>query len=390
MNRISLLGSTGSVGTQALQVIDRHPGEFRIVALTAHSNAELLIEQAHKYRPEFIGLVHAKDEKAIRAKLPESTALCVGERCLTEAAGLDTADTVLIATVGFSGLPPLMRTIRTDKRIALANKESIVCGGNVVMAALEQNNQRIFPIDSEHSAIFQCMEALREPAALSRIILTASGGPFRNTPAEAFASITPEQAVRHPSWNMGKKISVDSATLMNKGFEVIEARWLFNMPVGAIDVVVHPQSIVHSLIELTDGSVLAQMGVPDMRVAIQYALSHPKRLKSGVGRLDLANLKTLHFESPDKERFPCLNLAYAALEAGGVMPAVLNAANEIAVDMFLHRRIRFTDIPVLIEYAMSKAENISSPALDDIYQTDAWTRAFVGAQYSSVVLKGKD
>ena len=389
MNRIALLGSTGSVGTQALQVIDRHPEEFRIVALTAHSNAERLIEQAHKYKPAFAGLVRAKDEKTIKAQLPPSTTLCVGEQCLEEAAALAQADTVLIATVGFSGLPPLMQSIKSNKRIALANKESIVCGGNIVMSALAEHNQRIYPIDSEHSAIFQCMEALHDSKALSRIILTASGGPFRDTPIDELPGITPEQAVRHPSWNMGKKISVDSATLMNKGFEVIEARWLFNASVDAIDVVVHPQSIVHSLIELTDGSVLAQLGVPDMRVAIQYALSHPHRYPSGVDRLDLAKLQSLHFEEPKRDKFPCLNLAYKALEAGGVMPAVLNAANEIAVDLFLNKRIRFTDIPVLIEYAMFKAQNISSPSLSDIYQTDAWTRAYMTAEYPAVVLNGK-
>ena len=377
MIRIAVLGSTGSVGTQALEVIDRHPGKFSVAALTAHSNAELLIGQAHKYRPAFVGLTAAKDEKAIRERLPSGTALCVGEDCLVEAAALEEADTVLIATVGFSGLPPLMRSIQTDKRIALANKESIVCGGSVVMSALKEHGQCIYPIDSEHSAIFQCMEALSDEKALSRIVLTASGGPFRNTPAEQLHGITPGQAVRHPRWNMGKKISVDSATLMNKGFEVIEAHWLFGAPVDAIDVVIHPESIVHSLIELKDGSVLAQLGVPDMRVAIQYALSHPERLESGVARLDLIALASLHFEAPQEEKFPCLGLAYEALRAGGVMPAVLNAANEVAVDLFLNGRIGFTDIPRTIEYAMSRAPGVPLPSLDDICQADAVTRALL-------------
>lgn len=385
MNRISLLGSTGSVGTQALQVIERHPDIFRVAALTAHANAELLIEQAHKYRPALVGLVRANDEAGIRARLPQGTRLVTGEACLIEAAALEAADTVLIATVGFSGLPPLMECIRGNKRIALANKESIVCGGNVVMSALKAHGQRIYPIDSEHSAIFQCMEALHDRAGLKRIILTASGGPFRNTPAEELKSITPEQAVRHPRWNMGKKISVDSATLMNKGFEVIEARWLFGAPVEAIEVVVHPESIVHSLIELTDGSVIGQLGVPDMRVAIQYALSHPDRIESGVDTLDLIKLGALHFEAPNRVKFPCLGLAYAALEAGGVMPTVLNAANEIAVELFLNKAVRFTDIPALIEYAMEKAKNTASPSLEDIYAADGWTRAFLGKQYREAV-----
>ena len=390
MNRIAVLGSTGSVGTQALSVIDRHPDKFRVVALTAHSNADLLIEQAHRYRPAFVGLTAAKDEKAIKGRLPASTALCVGDGCLSEAAALEQADTVLIATVGFSGLPPLMRSIRTNKRIALANKESIVCGGSIVMSALKAHGQRIYPIDSEHSAIFQCLEALPDKNALSRIILTASGGPFRNTPAEELSRITPEQAVRHPRWNMGKKISVDSATLMNKGFEVIEAHWLFGAPVDAIDVVVHPESIVHSLIELKDGSVLAQLGVPDMRVAIQYALSHPDRLPSGVEKLDLIGLNSLHFEAPQKEKFPCLGLAYAALQAGGVMPAVLNAANEVAVDLFLQGRIGFTDIPRTIEYAMSRAQNVSAPSLEDICQTDADTRALLLHRHAVAAPRGKE
>lgn len=373
MKKVAVLGSTGSIGRQALEVIRRHPEEFSVDVLCARANGALLLEQAYAYRPSLVALEDERAANAIRDGLPAGTKLCSGKDSILEACNSPGTDIVLIATSGFSGLSPLIECIRNKKRIALANKESIVCGGEVVQQMLRQHGQRIYPIDSEHSGVFQCLQGIQRKE-LSRILLTASGGPFRKLPAAEFQNITAAMALQHPRWSMGPKITVDSATLMNKGFEVIEACHLFDMPIESIDVLVHPQSVVHALIQTVDGCLLAQLGEPDMRTAIQYALTYPARLQSGVKPLSLTEWGALHFEKPDMQRFPCLRLAYDAMQAGGVMSVVLSAANEVAVQWFLEGKLSFTAIPATIEFAMQKLDNILKPGLQDIYDADGWTR----------------
>lgn len=373
MKKIAVLGSTGSIGRQSLEVIRRHPDAFAVDVLAAQSNAELLLEQAWTYRPSLVALVEEDAASQIKGQLPPDTRLVTGEDSLIAGCNSVSTDIVLIATMGFSGLAPLIECIRNGKRIALANKESIVCGGELVQQLLREHSQRIYPVDSEHSGVFQCLQGIQRKE-LKRILLTASGGPFRTLPADQFQNITAAQALKHPRWSMGPKITVDSASLMNKGFEIMEACWLFDMPIGAIDVLIHPESIVHALIETVDGCVLAQLGAHDMRAAIQYALSFPARMESGIAPLDLSEWGALHFEKPDTGRFPCLRLAYDAMHAGGVMPVVLNAANEVAVGWFLQGKLPFTGIPATIEAAMERVDNVLKPCLQDIYDTDAWTR----------------
>ena len=377
VQNLSLLGSTGSIGTTTLGVVRKFPELFRIKALTADTSIETLARQINEFKPE-IAVVRddslaADLKKLVPAGAQKGLSILWGLEGYEQAASLDSADTVVSSMVGAAGLLPTLAAIRAKKDVALANKETLVMAGEIVMAEAAANKVSIMPIDSEHSAIFQCLEG-NDRKFLERILLTASGGPFRETPAEEFEKITPEKALSHPTWDMGAKISIDSATLMNKGLEVIEAKWLFDVPQALINVVVHPQSIVHSMVAYTDGSVIAQMGVPDMAGAIAYALSHPDRLPLGQPIPDFPGIGAMTFFEPDKKKFPCLALAQHACRKLGTYPAVLNAANEIAVQAFLDKKISFIQIPRLIEEGLSAHEPVSKPGLDDILAADEWAR----------------
>lgn len=370
MREIAVLGSTGSIGTQTLEVAALHPGRFRVRALTAHQNAALLFEQVRKFRPRMAGLVVEPES------LPEDVRFCewvFGEDCLRVAATLPEADDVLVAVVGIAGLTSVLSALSVGKRVLLANKEALVAGGALVMAAAQGAGQPILPVDSEHSAIFQCLRAA-DGNAPSRILLTASGGPFRTWEAEAIENATVQQALNHPNWSMGRKITVDSASMMNKALEVIEARWLFDLPPEQIEVLIHPQSIVHSMVEFADGGVLAQLGTPDMRLPILYAMAYPDRLPTGGDRLDLAKVGTLTFEAPERARFPGLFLAYDALRAGGTACAMLNAANEVAVAAFLAGRMPFGRIWRLVDEVLSRVPVTAAATIDDIYEADRQAR----------------
>ncbi|MEP7182436.1 MAG: 1-deoxy-D-xylulose-5-phosphate reductoisomerase [Betaproteobacteria bacterium] len=378
---IALLGATGSIGDSTLDVVARHPDRFAVAALAAHRQWQKLALLCRQFRPQIAALLDADAAKALAQDLAGSglpTRVLAGEAGVCEAAALAGADTVVAAIVGAAGLQPTLAAARAGKRILLANKEALVIGGAAFMAAVEAGGATLLPVDSEHNAIFQCLPAgyARDPGAagVRRILLTASGGPFRTTPVADLVRVTPEQACAHPNWAMGRKISVDSATMMNKGLEVIEAHWLFGAAPDRIDVVIHPQSVIHSLVEYVDGSVLAQLGHPDMRTPIAQALAHPDRVDAGVGAVDLARLGTLTFEPPDLARFPCLRLARDALVAGGSAPAVLNAANEIAVAAFLDRRIRYTDIASACAETLARLPATSVRTLADALAADAAAR----------------
>lgn len=375
LKRVAILGSTGSIGTQALEVIGQHPDRFAVSLLTAQNNADLLIEQAGIFRPAevVIGNESLKD-KVVSALNPLGIRVYSGEEALVNIIGQSNADTVLTALVGYSGLLPTLEAIRTGKQIALANKETMVVAGELVSALAAENQVPIYPVDSEHSAIFQCLIG-EENNPVEKIILTASGGPFRGKKREFLASVTKAQALRHPNWSMGAKITIDSATLMNKGLEIIEARWLFGLSASQIDVVVHPQSIIHSMVQFNDGSIKAQLGLPDMRLPIQYALSFPERLPSAFPRFDFLKFPSFTFEAPDKETFQCLSLAYEAMNKGGNLPCIVNAANEIAVAAFLEDKIGFLDIPEVIEKSIQRIAFIQNPTLQDYVDTDKETRA---------------
>lgn len=376
MKKLSILGSTGSIGQSTLDVVARHPDKFAVVGLAEGHDVELLSKQIEKFRPK---VVSVRDEESaarlcglIGSYKPEI--LC-GLEGASSVASLCEVDTVVSAIVGAAGLTPTIAAIKAGKTIALANKETMVVAGPLVCALAAKHGVKILPVDSEHSAIFQSIEGHRQED-ISKIILTASGGPFLRTPIEEMKKVTPEMALKHPRWSMGAKITIDSATLMNKGLEVIEAHWLFHLPPNRIDVLVHPQSIVHSLVEYNDGCVMAELGVPDMRAPIAYAISYPERMESGVSRLNLAEVATLTFEKPDVGRFPCLKLAYDALEAGASMPCVLNAANEVAVGAFIGGKITFLDIARVTEKTMTahKAEKFES--VQEILTIDKWARDF--------------
>ncbi len=369
---IVILGSTGSIGRQALEVVERLGPAYRVVALTARQNAALLAEQVHRFRPKLAVLSDPAAADTLRELLRGTDCrVAAGEDGQIEAATMPEAGLVLVALVGFSGFKPTLAALESGKRIALANKESMVVGGEL-LARRGWDRHQLLPVDSEHAAIMQCLEG-RDQRQVRRIILTASGGPFRNRPAAEMDTVTPVEALNHPNWNMGPKISVDSATLMNKGFEVLEARWLFGLELDRIDVVIHPQSSVHSLVEFEDGSLLAQAGPPDMRLPIQSALTHPSRVDGGWPRLKLAG-QSWTFSAPDRKRFPCLGLAYHAGRTGGTAPACLNAANEIAVEQFLQGRIRFSAIPYLIETVLSEHKPVEKPETPDIVAADRWAR----------------
>lgn len=373
---ISVLGSTGSIGVQTLEAA-RNLG-INICALTANRNIDLLEQQARLFKPRLVSIGSSSDAAELKKRLEGlDIEVMYGLEGLKAAATINDADTVVVSVVGIAGLIPTMEAIRGGKNIALANKETLVTAGSIVMSEAEKHGVNIFPIDSEHSAIFQCLAANRREDA-KRILLTASGGPFRGRSKRELVDVTASQALRHPNWSMGNKITIDSATLMNKGLEVIEARWLFDFEPERIKVVVHPQSIIHSMVEYVDGSIIAQLGPPDMRIPIQLALTWPERSDNNFSRLDLFSCGSLTFEEPDTDTFACLRLAFEALKAGGTMPAVMNGANEAAVDLFLKGKISFLSIPEIIERVMLSHTVNTMPCLDDIIEADRWARGMVG------------
>jgi 1-deoxy-D-xylulose-5-phosphate reductoisomerase len=386
---ITLLGSTGSIGTQTLDIVNQYPDKFRVVGLAARQNADLLAQQVRQFRPEIVAICNTQQLptlKAAIADLDPQPIVLAGEDGVTAVASYGDAEAVVTGIVGCAGLLPTIAAIKAGKDIALANKETLIAGGPVVLPLVQQYGVKLLPADSEHSAIFQCLQGVPE-GGLRRILLTASGGAFRDLPVEKLATVKVADALKHPNWSMGRKITIDSATLMNKGLEVIEAHFLFGMDYDQIDIVIHPQSIIHSLIELQDTSVLAQLGLPDMRLPILYALSYPERIFTNWELLDLFKIGTLTFREPDHQKYPCMQLAYAAGRAGGSMPAVLNAANEQAVALFLEEKIQFLDIPKLIEQVCDRhrSDNRANPSLEDIVEADRWARQEVLAASEQLV-----
>jgi 1-deoxy-D-xylulose-5-phosphate reductoisomerase len=377
MKNVVLLGSTGSIGTSTIKVADDLPDKIRIVGLAAGNNLELLLEQTRRHRPEAISITDPQKAKEARDTLGTSAEVFCGAEGLLKLATLSSADIVLIAIVGTAGLQPALAAIRAGKDIAVASKEILVMAGEIVMNEARKHGVRVLAVDSEHSAIFQCLDD-KPPGSVRQLWLTASGGPFRNKPKEEFAGITVECALKHPSWVMGRKITIDSATLFNKGLEMIEARWLFDIEMARVKVVVHPQSVVHSMVEFVDGSMLAQLSTPDMCLPIQYALTYPERARSERVQTNLAKLGSLTFEEPDEERFPALGLARQAGEEGGTLPAVLNAANEIAVEAFVQKHINFPQITETVRRTMERHRVVPHPTLDQILEADAWARSEAG------------
>ncbi|HEX6295430.1 MAG TPA: 1-deoxy-D-xylulose-5-phosphate reductoisomerase [Burkholderiales bacterium] len=373
---VAVLGATGSIGASTLDVIARHPGRYRVFALTAHASSDALLELCRTHRPRYAVLSDASSasEKAFASV---GTELLKGHSAIDDVVAHTDCHAVMAGIVGAAGLSSTLAAARAGKRVLLANKEALVMAGPLVMRVAREAGAQLLPVDSEHNAVFQCFSQTR---LVRKIVLTASGGPFRAAPLESLAAVTPEQACAHPNWVMGRKISVDSATMMNKGLEVIEARWLFDVEPGCIEVLIHAQSIVHSLVEYIDGSMIAQLSNPDMRVPIAHALAYPERIDSGARPLDLVSIKTLSFEKPDPSRFPCLRLAYAALRAGGTAAAVLNAANEVAVAAFLERRLAFTGIARVIEQTMARVPARAADDLESILAADTDARRAAGAQ----------
>ena len=370
--QIAILGSTGSIGTQALKVIEEHPDLYEAYALTANNQVELLAEQARKFMPAAVVIANEAKYLQLKEMLADlPIQVYAGADALCEIVEAKPIDVVLASMVGYAGLRPTMNAIRAGKAIALANKETLVVAGELINALAQQYKTPILPVDSEHSAIFQCLEP---DNALEKVILTASGGPFRKFTMEQLQHVTKEQALKHPNWEMGAKITIDSATMMNKGFEVIEAKWLFGVRPDQIEVVVHPQSIIHSMVQYEDGAVKAQLGMPDMRLPIQYAFSYPQRIKASFDRLDFSTMKELTFEQPDTNRFRCLALAYEALYKGGNMACIVNAANEVVVSAFLKDRISFLRMSEVIEQSMAKVPFIQTPTYEDYVATDAEAR----------------
>jgi 1-deoxy-D-xylulose-5-phosphate reductoisomerase len=394
---LTLLGATGSIGASTLDVVARHPGRFRVFALTAHRAADALLALCLKHAPRYAVLSGLPEDAALRRRYAEAgckSELLFGAQALEQVAADPACDVLMAAIVGAAGLAPTLAGARAGKRLLLANKEALVMAGPFFMRAVRERGATLLPIDSEHNAVFQCLpqEAAQSSgrasvAAVRRILLTASGGPFRSAPLDRLARVTPDEACAHPNWVMGRKISVDSATMMNKGLEVIEARWLFDVPPERIEVLIHPQSIIHSLVEFVDGSVIAQLSNPDMRVPIAHALGFPQRIESGATPLDLAAIGQLSFERPDAQRFPCLGLAYAALREGGTAPAVLNAANEVAVAAFLEGRLRYTAIPQVIEQALARCAAKQADSLDIVLEADRSARR--AAAEAVALLMGK-
>jgi 1-deoxy-D-xylulose-5-phosphate reductoisomerase len=380
MKHISILGSTGSIGTQALQVVDSLRDEFNVVGLAARCNVDLIEQQIDQFEPDMVALADETSADLLRRRLQrakdKNVKVLSGQDGVIQVAAMSEADVVLSGIVGTAGLLPTLEAIKAGHHIALANKESLVAAGSIVMKAAAEAGVRILPVDGEHSAVFQCLAANGERKNIRRLILTASGGPFRGKSIDELRRASPEQALKHPNWRMGRRITIDSATLMNKGFEVIEARWLFDVDVSKIDVVVHPESVVHSAVEFVDGSVLAQLSTADMRLQIQLALTYPERRESLVPYLNLAEVGCLTFQEVDMEKFPCLRYAYEAGKIGGTMPTVVNGADEVAVDAFLKQRIGFLDIPDIIRQTMKAHHPVFDQSLDDIIAADRWARDF--------------
>ena len=374
MKKLSILGSTGSIGVSTLEIVANHPDRFQVVALTAGNNLELLKQQIETFSPRLVSVMTEESAQLLRRMLPDpKPEILAGVPGLIAAATADDTDMVVAAIVGAAGLVPTAAAIKAGKDVALANKETLVTAGHLIMRMVAEKGVKLYPVDSEHSAVFQSMEGHRSED-IEKIILTASGGPFLTWPSERLADVTIEDALNHPNWSMGKKITIDSATMMNKGLEVIEARWLFDVPASRIDVNIHPQSIIHSMVEYIDGCVIAQLGTPDMKAPIAYALSYPERVSTGVKPLDLTLVSGLTFFKPELTKFRCLKLAYDSLAAGESMPAVLNAANEVAVEAFLTGRIRFVEIPAAIERTMSFHQTHSLGTIEEVLFVDRWAR----------------
>ncbi|MBD3180870.1 1-deoxy-D-xylulose-5-phosphate reductoisomerase [Candidatus Poribacteria bacterium] len=377
MKNICILGSTGSIGTQALQVVKFNKDHFKIVGLAARSNLELMEKQIRLFHPHLAALEDEGKAKILKEKVKDTrTKVLAGQQGILQLASMPESDMVLSSIVGIAGLLPTLEAVKAEKDIALANKESLVTAGSILTKSVKKHGVNLIPVDGEHNAVFQCLAADKKKENLNKIILTASGGPFRNTDRKALHNVSPQQALKHPNWSMGKRITIDSATLMNKGFEVIEARWLFHVDVSKIHVVIHPESIVHSMVEFVDSSILAHLSVPDMRLQIQFAFTYPERMKSPVSYLDLIKTGQLNFQEADTDKFPCLKYAYQACETGGTMPTVLNGADEVAVDAFIKGKIGFMDIPAVIMETMSKHNLVSDPSLDDVIFADKWSRDF--------------
>ena len=386
MKRIAILGSTGSIGTSALSVVDAHPDRLQVVALAAGKSADALQAQVARYRPKLAAIGDEASAAALAAAAPAETRIVAGAQGLIDVATLPDVDILLCASSGTAALEAVLAAIEAGKVIALANKEVLVMAGELVTRAARARGVLLLPVDSEHNAIHQCLHG-RHAGEIQRLVLTASGGPFRSWPAEKLKGVRPEDALRHPTWQMGRKITIDSATLMNKGLEVIEAHWLFDVPAERIGVVVHPQSIVHSMVELTDGSTIAQLGVTDMRLPIQYAFSYPERWDAQLPPLDLTRCGALEFHAPDLDRFPCLGLAYDALRAAGTMPVVLNAANEVAVEAFLAGRLSFPAIAQVIRGTMAAHDLQPAGSLAGVRAADRWAHEYSRAQIASLELQ---
>ena len=382
MKKISILGSTGSIGVNALNVVDNQRDDFNVIGLSAYKNSKLLVEQVKKYEPEFVSIVDAEAAHRLEQELGTfDVKILKGREGLLELSSYGNVDLMLNALVGSSGMEPTINAIRSKVDVALSNKESLVMAGSIITNLANKTNVKIYPVDSEHSAIWQCLVG-EDTKEINKIILTGSGGPFRELPIEKFNTITLDQALNHPNWEMGKKITIDSATMMNKGLEVIEAQWLFNMPTEKIKIVIHPQSIIHSMVEFKDKSIKAQLGLPDMKIPIQYALTYPSHCETDWDELDLTEIQSLTFERPDFIKFPCMKLAFDVLNTGGTAPAVLNVANEQAVYRFLKQEINFNEIPSIIEIACEKHEFVSDPSIDDILNIEKWSTDFVKSYQS--------
>lgn len=378
MKKISILGSTGSIGTQTLDVVRKNPDKFKVIAISANSSVDLLLEQIIEFKPKYVAVYNEDSAKKLKEKIPSNINIEVlsGMEGLEKISSLDEIDVLLTAIVGMIGLVPTLCAIRNGKTIALANKETLVTAGKLVMNEAKKYNVDILPVDSEHSAIFQCLNGEKNKN-IEKIILTASGGPFRGKNKEELLNVTKNEALKHPNWNMGRKISIDSSTLMNKGLEVIEAKWLFDVDYKDIDVVIHPQSIIHSMVQFNDSSIIAQMGCPDMRLPIQYALTYPDRMLNDFERMDFTKFSKLTFEKPDLDTFPCLKLAFDCLKMGGTYCTVLNASNEVLVNEFLEDKIGFYDIPYYIEKTLQAHNSIENPTLEEILEVDRWAREYV-------------
>jgi len=374
MQRISILGSTGSIGTNALDVVSRFPDKFKLSSLSAHSNIKLLSQQVNRFSPKSVSVVNIDKAREFRKKFKNrNIRIYEGEEGLCDMLRQEKIDSVVVGIVGSSALLPILTALDNVKRIALANKEALVMAGSIIMKKAKKKNVQILPVDSEHSAIFQCI-ASNNDSDIKKIYLTSSGGPLRATPKKDFKNITLKKAINHPKWKMGKKISIDSATMMNKGLEVIEAHHLFGVDVDRIEVLIHPETVIHSMVEFIDGSIISHMGKCDMRMPIQYALTYPSRYTSPVKSIAFSKLKAVHFFSPDFKKFPCLQMAYDIAKEGGTYPCVLNASNEIVVGEFLKKRIKFIDIPKAIDKVLKKHKSIKNPSLKDILEADKWAR----------------